>query len=153
MSDMWNWYLFARLIWTWIVAWIACFAHRWVSMNVLNWISIFLIHVWTYVRHINRLGVIDNHFKWWKKIGLESKTDCQATNVMFWSLTKAEITTLLGTVLSEISGFGIRLMCASIALRIGNHLRHQSDKPHQLKILESKEYIDNFLKKHGYWIK
>ena len=78
------------------------------------------------------------------------KIDCQVMNVMSWFLTKAEITTLLGSVLSKISGFGIRLMCANIALRIGNHLRHQYDKPHQVKVRESKEYIDNFLKKYGY---
>ena len=44
---------------------------------------------------------------------------------MFWSLTKAVITTLRGSVLFEMCGIGMRLMCVSIALRIGNHLRHQ----------------------------
>ena len=44
----------------------------------------------------------------------------------------------------------MRLTCVSIVLRIGNHLRRQYDKPHLLKVRESKEYIDNFLKKHGY---
>ena len=71
-------------------------------------------------------------------------------NAMFWSLTKAVIMTLLGSVLSEISGFGMRLTCANIALHIGNNLRHQYDKPHQVKVCESKEYIDNILKSHGY---
>ena len=71
-------------------------------------------------------------------------------NVMFWSLTKAEITTLLGSVLFEMCGIGTHLMCASIELHIGNHLRRQYDKPHQVKVRESKEYIDNFLKKYGY---
>ena len=71
-------------------------------------------------------------------------------SVMFWSLTKAETTTLRGLVLFEMCGIGTRLMCANIALRIGNHWRHQYDKPHQVKVRESKEYIDNFLKKYGY---
>ena len=153
MSDMWHRYMFARLIWIWIAVWIAFFAHHWVSMSVQSWINLFLIHVLTYVRHINRLGAINNHIKRWKIVGLRSKIDYQATNVMFWSLTKAVIMTLLGSVLFEMCGFGIRLISANIALHIGNHLRHQYDKPHQVKVRESKEYIDNFLKKHGYWIK
>ena len=67
---------------------------------------------------------------------------------------KPVIMTLLGSVLFEMRGIGMNLMSVSIVSRIGNHLRNQYEKQNNyVKVCESNGYIDNFLKKHGYWIK